>query len=198
MKQQINLFLKQEKVRVPFSALTSLLLLLAIALGLLVTTVLETRGVSALQQEVTLLSQQQLELSTETLILRKQKHPNAESPELRQTRDRLQQQQQVQRRYGEFLAQLPAAGTGIFSPLLTGLSEQALNGVRLERIQASENGTRIALQGHARDAALIPQYLQRLGQASAYENTLFDQFELTEAAAGVEFKLSGRRSGGRG
>lgn len=198
MKQQVNLFLKQEQVRTQVSAQTSLLVVVAVALGLWVMAVLETRGVNALQQDVTALSQQQSELAAKTEILREQKRLNTESPALRQTRDRLQQQLVVQRRYAELLAQLAPPGRGIFSPLLTGLAEQALSGVRLIRIQASQHGTQISLQGHARDAALIPQYLQRLGQASAYKKTLFDQFELTEAAAGVEFRLGGSRSRGQG
>lgn len=195
MKQQINLYVKQERVKTPVSALTVLLLVLALTLLLVTISVLETRALSQLQQDVAALKQQKTELVAKTQTLHEQKRPKTESPALRQTRDRLQQQLAAQRRFGELLVQLVPPGSGIFSPLFTGLSEQALAGVWLTRIQASQNGAQISLQGHARDAALIPKYLQRLGQAPAYQNAQFDQFELSDAAVGIEFRLSGSRPG---
>ncbi len=193
MKQQINLFITPEKVRTPVSAQTSLLVVLGLTLLLVVVSVLETRELSSLQQEVATLKQQKSELESETKTLREQKRPKTESPQLRQTRDRLQQQLAAQRRFGDMLAQLAPPGGGIFSSLLAGLAEQALSGVWLTRIQATESGAQIALQGQAHNAALIPKYLKRLGQASAYQDAQFDQFELTEAKAGIEFKLRGNR-----
>ncbi len=194
MKQQINLFVKQAKVKTPVSALTSLLLVLGLALLLVSVSVLEIRGLQQLQQQAATLQQQKSELAAKTQTLREQKRPKTESPVLRQTRDRLQQQLAAQRRFGELLAQLAPPGSGIFSPLFAGLSEQALTGVWLTRIQASQNGTQISLQGRAQNAELIPKYLQRLGRTKAYQQALFDQFELTEADTGIEFRLSGSRS----
>ncbi|MEH6470168.1 MAG: PilN domain-containing protein [Halopseudomonas sp.] len=198
MKQQINLFLKQEKVRTPASALTCTLVVLGLTVVLVLLSVYETQRLSQKRQDVAALKQQKSELDSKTQALQAQKRPKTESPALRQQRDQLKQKLAGQRRFGELLQQLAPPGSGIFSPLLTGLSEQALSGVWLTRIQASQNGVQISLQGHTRSAELVPKYLKRLGQAPAYQNTLFDQFELTEASNGLEFRLSGSRSGAGG
>ena len=194
MKQHIHLYVKQEKVKTPVSALTTLLVVIGLAVLMAVVSVLETRKLDQLQQQAAVLKQQKNDLAAQTRTLREQKRPKTESPELRQTRDRLQQQLAAQQRFSELLAQLAPPGSAVFSPLFTGLSEQALSGVWLTRIQASQNGAQISLQGHARNAELIPKYLKRLGQAEAYQQALFDQFELTEANSGIEFRLSGSRS----
>ncbi len=196
MKQQINLYVAQVPVHRPCSARTCLLLLsVAIALVLLLS-VVETAGLSDLRQQVAAQTLQKSQLQSETQTLRQQKRSKTESATLTQLHDQLQQTLADQSRLMELLEQHAPQHRGIFSPLLNGLSEQALKGVRLSRIQASHNGALISLQGHANNAGLIADYLQRLGQAAAYQNARFDRFELTEAGAGIQFRVSGRRFGG--
>ncbi|MFT5720878.1 MAG: Tfp pilus assembly protein PilN [Motiliproteus sp.] len=196
MKQQINLYVKQEQVHISVSALTVLQLGLAVTLLLVTIWVLESRGLSQLHQEIAALKQQNAELAAKTQTLREQKRPKTELPALRQTRDMLHQKLDARRHFGELLAQMVPPGSRIFSPLFIGLSEQVVEGVWLTRIQSSNNGAQIFLQGHARNAALMPKYLRHLGQASAYKNAQFDQFELSEAATGIGFMLSGSRPKG--
>ncbi|MFT6915245.1 MAG: Tfp pilus assembly protein PilN [Motiliproteus sp.] len=196
MKQQINLYVKRERVKTPVSAQTVLLLVLGVMLLLVTVGVRETQGLSQLKQEVAALKQQNAALATKIEILLESKRPKNELPALRQTRDQLHQELSARRHFGELLVEMVPPGSGIFSPLFIGLSEQVVAGVWLTRIQASQNGAKITLQGHAHNATLMPKYMKRLGRTSAYQNAQFDQFELTEAPSGIGFMLSGSRPKG--
>ena len=191
MKQQINLYLKQEKIRTPLSALTCLLAVLAVAVVLIVVSIWQTSGLNGLRLETAELKQQKAELESETAQLREQKKPRVESPELRRTHDRLQQKLADQRLFAGLLSELAPSGSGVFSPLLDALSDKAVNGVWLERIQTRSNGRQIDLQGHALNAELVPKYLDRLGEAEVYQNSRIDQFELSEDEQGMRFSISG-------
>lgn len=198
MKQRINLYVKKVKQRVPLSARTCLAAVLAVALSLAVMSVLTTQGLADLRQEVTELKRTKSDLDAKTNQLLQQNRPRKESTSLRQQHDQLAQKLADQKRLSELLVTLAPQGSRVFSSLLSGLSEQALSGVWLTRIQANQNAALIALQGNARSADLIPKYLKQLGQAEAYQNARFDQFELAQGDTGLQFKVSGNRSTGGG
>ncbi|RDE18856.1 hypothetical protein DV711_14660 [Motiliproteus coralliicola] len=196
MKQQINLYVKRESVKVPFSATTCLLILVVLTLGLTAINFLEQNKRSQAQQQLTQMQQQKTALQQQLNKLRAANKPKPESAELLRQVDRLKQQLSQQQRFGELLARLAPQQQGLFSSLLTGLSEQALEGVWLSRIQTSDNGRRVSLQGYTGHAELVPKYLKQLGDAPAYRGAQFDQFELGEAQQGLSFKVSGTRAGG--
>ncbi len=198
MKQQINLYVKKVKQRVPFSARICLVSVLTVAALLVAGSVLTTQGLGALRQDVADLKRHKSELEVKTDTLLTQKRPRQESSALRLQHDQLAEKLVDQQRLSKLLVRLAPQGSGVFSPLLKGLSEQALSGVWLTRIQAGQSAAVIALQGNARSADLIPKYLKQLGQAEAYQNAHFDQFELGEADTGLQFKVSGSRTVGGG
>lgn len=193
MKQRINLYVKREAVKVPFSAATCLLIVGVLIVGLIAITLLEQSKRSDKQEQVAQLQKQQSALQTQLTELRAANKPIQESPELLQQAEQLKQQLAQQQRFGQLLARLAPQQQGLFSSMMTGLSEQALRGVWLSRIQTSDNGRRISLQGFTGHAELVPKYLKQLGKAAAYQGTRFDQFELGEGEQGLSFKVSGTR-----
>jgi Tfp pilus assembly protein PilN len=193
MKQQINLFIKKEKVKTKLSAGQCSAAVLGLALLMALLSLWQTSGLSAMRAEVAELKRQTKELTAQAQQLRQQKQPKSESVKLRQQYDQLQQKLTTQQQYAELLAQLAPPGSGVFSPLLQGLSEQALEGVWLSRIQAQQQGAALILQGSASKAELLPRYLKQLGQAEAYQRTLFDQFELSRSERELTFRVSGSR-----
>ncbi|MEH6649061.1 MAG: PilN domain-containing protein [Motiliproteus sp.] len=198
MKQQINLYVKKVKQRLPFSARLCLVSVSAVMLVVIAVALASNQQASELRQQTAALKQQQKELEAKTSKLLQQKRPRPESASLRRQHDQLQQKLVAQQRLSELLRTLAPQGSGVFSPLLSGLSDKALGGVWLTRIQATSNASMITLEGKARNAELIPKYLKQLGEAEAYHNASFDQFELKRSDSALEFRISGSRSVGGG
>lgn len=199
MKQQINLYVKQVKQTLPFSARLCLMSVLAVALVMSAIAWYSGQQASELRQQTASLKQQQKELQDKTSKILQQKRPRPESTSLRRQHDQLQQKLVAQERLSGLLQTLAPQGSGVFSPLLSGLSDKALSGVWLTRIQAASSASVITLEGKARDADLVPKYLKQLGEADAYQNASFDQFELNRSDdSALEFRISGSRSIGGG
>ena len=198
MKQQINLYVKQVKQTLPFSARLCLVAILAVLLVVSAAVGYSNQQASELRKQTATLKQQQKELEAKTSKLLQQKRPRPESASLRRQHDQLQQKMAAQDRLSELLRTLAPQGSGVFSPLLSGLSDKALSGVWLTRIQAASSASMITLEGKARNAELIPKYLKQLGEAEAYQNASFDQFELSRSDSTLEFRISGSRSIGGG
>lgn len=65
-----------------------------------------------------------------------------------------------------------------FSPLLTGLSRQAVEGVWLTTLEADREPGNVVLKGLTRDGGLVPYYLEQLRSEPAFAGRRFRQFQL--------------------
>lgn len=71
-----------------------------------------------------------------------------------------------------------------FSVQLEELARQSLDGVWLTRIHLDAAARTVALYGRAEMPVLVPELLQSLSRASAYQGYEFDRFEIAETEEG--------------
>lgn len=198
IRQQINLFIRHEKVRIPFSA--SVCALIVLVTVLLVGGLYAKEYFALEQSQARLAAQNQAKQQRQTEIdaLRHLNDARKADPQLQSRREQLQRQLQARQRYGRMLEQLQPEQRVVFSALLQGLSSQAVAGVWLTRIAATEGGARLQLQGETNQPALIPRYLRQLGREATYGRAQFDDFQISEQAQRLRFEVKGMlRDGGQ-
>ncbi len=80
-----------------------------------------------------------------------------------------------------------------FSAYFEALSRQHVEGTWLSRIEISEGGRQVGLEGHALAPELVPLYVQRLGQEKIFNGKSFSELELKrpkdQAVPRVDFSL---------
>lgn len=94
------------------------------------------------------------------------------------------------------LANRELGSTRGFSPQLTGLARQQLDGLWLTRVEFA--GSQMALTGMALEDALIPRYLKLLGGEPVFAGTAFGHARLDRAAdgaPGLRFELRTQTGG---
>ncbi|HEY5716951.1 MAG TPA: PilN domain-containing protein [Motiliproteus sp.] len=198
IRQQINLFIRQEKVRVPFSAAICSLIVLVVILSV---AGLYAKEYRALQQSRAVYAellatkkQQQQEIE----VLQQQNQARKVDPRVQGQRDQLQQELKARQLYGRMLDQLEPEQQLLFSNLLQGLSNQAVKGVWLTRIMANDGGAQLLLEGETAKPELIPRYLRNLGNESSYGQASFGDFQIKEQQERLRFVVKGLlRAGGR-
>lgn len=91
----------------------------------------------------------------------------------------------------EAMEQRHRGNTTGFSRHFAGLGRQRVNGVWLTRIVVTDGG-QVDLDGHAEQAQLVPQYLQRLSREQAFRGTEFHslRIERSDEPAGAAFRVS--------
>ncbi|HTT08847.1 MAG TPA: PilN domain-containing protein [Gammaproteobacteria bacterium] len=194
MKQQINLFQSQfRKQRRLLTAafMTRMLLVLAGALA----------GVYGWQfWETRMLQVQLIDLQNQAqAVKQKLAETQAKFPE-RQKDKRLEEElQQLQKELDDdqYVVQALQAGDygdrNGFSPYFEALSRQHVEGTWLRRIEITEGGRQIGLEGHALEPELVPLYVQRLSQERIFNGKSFSELELKrpadQTAVRVDFSL---------
>jgi hypothetical protein len=195
MKQQINLFQSQfRKQRKPLTAIFMARTLMALA-GVLAAVygwqLWESRAL-----EVQLVGlRNQAEAAKQKLA-----ETQAKFPERQKDKQLEEQLQQLQKELedGRYVVQALQAGDygdrNGFSPYFEALSRQHVEGTWLRRIEISESGRQMGLEGHALAPELVPLYVQRLSREKIFNGKSFSDLELKrptdpQAAMRVDFSL---------
>ncbi|OMH39525.1 hypothetical protein [Motiliproteus sp. MSK22-1] len=191
MKQQINLYVRKEKVKVPFSAASCLLIVCISAAVLIAVFAYNWQGVDRLNAELSALKEEQSRLQQAFDRARNQQVIIEESPRLKAELRSRDLEIKAKQRYESLLGQLQP-GKGIrFSSMLSGLSTQAVDGIWLKRIKATEAGRVLNLEGETLIPELVPHYLKRLGKSEpVYFQARFDQLKLIGSEQGLSFTVA--------
>ena len=198
MKQQINLYVRKEKVKVPFSAASCLLIVLVSTAVLIGVFAYNWQGADRLKAEVSALKQEQNRLQGAFDQARQKKIIVKESPRLKAELRSRDLEIKAKRRYEALLDQLQPGQRIQFSSMLVGLSTQAVDGLWLKRITATDAGVVLNLEGETLIPELVPRYLKRLGSEQVYHRARFDQLQLAESERGLSFKIGATLRSGDG
>ncbi len=207
MSQQINLFnpiyRKQKKY---FSSVTMVqaLGIIVLASALLATdSVRRTRQAEAqLAASVSQLKQTQDKL----IVVKAQFPPRQKSPTL-QAEIVLAQQELVMLSSATDVVKRGGFGdTRGYSPYFRAFARQAVEGLWLTRVDIASGGTELGVRGHALQADLVPQYMQRLAKEPVMQGQSFSSLEINRGAEGADasaaatghLKFSLQSSGVRG
>ncbi len=190
MKQQINLYVRQDVVRVPLSAASCVLIFAVSVLLLAGVYGYNWQQQNNLQADVSALKREQARLQQDYESVRQQMVPPKESPALRQELERVNADFASKRRFEVVIDQLGSDARIRFSSVLQGLSEQAIDGLWLTRIQSDTAVRAVILEGGTLTPDLVPRYLKGLGQESAYVRAQFDQLQLQETERGLSFLVN--------
>ncbi len=110
---------------------------------------------------------------------------------------RLRSELAAKRELLTFLESGPLAEDAGFSSYLEGLAQRVVEGVWLQRIRLDGNGTRIRLDGHARQPKQVPAFMAALGKADAFQGRKFRTLKLErpkdDGADVIDFVLASRR-----
>ncbi len=200
MRQQINLYVRQQKIRVPFSALSCALILLVSALVLAAVWAYNWQGREQLHSELAVLKQEQKRLQKEFDQVRSKRVVIQESPQLQAELAGLNREIVARQKYSALLDQLQPDQRLVFSNMLKGLSARVVDGLWLTRIQTEDASGTLNLEGGTLRAELVPRYLKLLGNEDAWQLARFDQLQLQleQAEQGLSFRVSAQLRGGSG
>lgn len=183
--QQINLYLpelrpSQEKLTAANAGIgTGLFLALLILAGLW------TWGQN-LRAQARLAQLQQSEQAVEQSIQALTRAlPPSEAAALQRELDELVQQRSRRQRIFSLIHAQNLGNRQGFSGLMTALARQHQAGLALEAFQFTGGGQMIALRGQAREAAAIPQYIQRLQTESALADSAFGRLSVERQSSGL-------------
>lgn len=191
MKQQVNLYIRQDVIKVPLSAV-SCMLIVGISLLLLAGVYgYNWQQQQSMQAEMASIKREQARLQQDYDKVRQTMVRPVESPELKKELARLNVDLVSKKRFQTLLGQLHSDTRIQFSSILEGLSEQAVDGLWLTRIQSDTAIRSVILEGEALSPDRVPQYLKGLGQESAYVGAQFDQLQLQETEQGLSFLVNG-------
>ncbi len=196
--QEVNLYtqeLRPRKERLQAGMLVSLVLVLVV--GLAVTSAvlrhgngdLETR-VAALESETQALKQSVARLSA--TVSARQPSPEIESALERVSATLVRRQKLLER-----VESLVLTGGGHFSPQMAALARQIPDDVWLTGIRLDAQPALVTIEGRARSGALVPAYLENLGNEPVFTGQTFGAFRLTRPDEGrwIEFHVATERAG---
>ncbi len=103
-------------------------------------------------------------------------------------------------RLADYLQQLDDERSEGFVPLLAGLAERHVpSGLWLTRIRLLEGGVVLGFEGLTQRQELLPEYLNSLGQDTAFQGREFARFDVQREDSGLlRFQLSSRHEEGAG
>ena len=186
MKQQINLYSLADTPRQDWLNSQGLLRLLLLSLaGLLLLSGISWWQNRHLVAEVARLQAAGLSQSATLEQLQAKVAERGQSPLLQAEIARLRSELERRRPLLEQAKALQSGNLSGFSLILAALARQAESGLWLRRIELAEAGRKLTLEGSARNAELLPGYLQRLSAEEVFAGRVFAQLQ-----------LSGRESGG--
>lgn len=84
-----------------------------------------------------------------------------------------------------------------FSPQLAALARQIPEDVWLTDVILESGPDKITIEGSSRDGALVPLYLEKLGEEAAFTGRTFGVFRLSRSEEGrwIDFHVSSKREG---
>lgn len=198
MTQQVNLYtreLKPRKETLQAGALVALVAVMVVALGIGSAVIryqnseLEAR-VSALESQTQTLEQNVVQLS-ESVSARQP------APEIQDALDRVTETLARRQKLFERVESLILNDGGRFSPQMAALARQIPKDVWLTGIRLDAQPSLVTIEGRARSGALVPTYLENLGNEPVFTGQTFGAFRLTQPEEGrwIEFHVATERAG---
>jgi len=137
----------------------------------------EQQSLNELQQQANFIQQETLKYGDQPL----------QKAKLTAVKRQLQQQQAILKHLGDDNI-LPHSG---FSFTLEGLSKHHLDQVWLDKFSLREGGHYITIQGRSQQSELIPEYIDTLAKAKAFEGKQFSVFQMStpDNSDSYEFEL---------
>ena len=179
MSQQINLLDARFRAQKPhFSAATMALAVAAVALLAIVMQVLFAHQNRSLQATLSQTDRRAAELRDQTVRFARDLGEQGRSSTLADEIARLEEQLRLRRGLMDGMQ----GGTGRnlegFSPYLTALARQTMNGVWLTGIEIDGRSGDLALKGRVVDGDLVPAYLRRLDQEPLFRGRAVSELRL--------------------
>ncbi|WP_341581309.1 PilN domain-containing protein [Marinobacter metalliresistant] len=86
---------------------------------------------------------------------------------------------------------------GRFSPQMAALARQIPENVWLTGVTLQSEPSQVTIEGRSRSGALVPLYLENLGEEAAFTGRTFGAFRLSRPEQGhwIDFRVSTRRTG---
>jgi len=201
VKQEINLYQpilrKRKKV---FSARALLQASAAVAVGLLSFYGYGLWQVQSLQGELAGLEGQRDVASRRLAQLSAELRPNEKKSRLLEDEvERLSRELEVRHKVRALLTSGAYGNQGGFSEYLAGLARQRVDGLWLTGVEISEGRKDVGISGSALSPELLPMFVQRLAEESAFAGTRFETVRMVRPEADVsrvDFEL--RTSTGEG
>ena len=194
MSQQINLFDTRFRAQKPhFSALTMVLAVLAV--GVLALLVREMYAYQNRNLEATLAQTDArvTQLREQVTGLAREFGVQGRSAALADEITRLEDQLRLRRSLLENIQGGGSSGVGGFSPYLTALARQSMQGVWLTGMQIGSGSGDLVLRGRVLESELVPIYIQRLNREPLFQGRAVRELRLAaKDEAGkryVEFSL---------
>ena len=194
MSQQLNLFDARFRRQKPhFSALTMALAVLAVGvLGLLIR---ELYAYQNRSMEATLVQTDKrvAQLREQVIGLAREFGAQGRSTALADEVTRLEEQLRVRRRLLDGIQGGASGSVEGFSPYLTALARQAMQGVWLTGVEIGSGSGDLVLKGRVLESELVPLYIQRLNREPLFQGRAVRELRLAaKNEAGkryVEFSL---------
>lgn len=193
MKQQINLYqpmfhiqpnpLSPQRIQIGFALLV---LVMGVVYGFL------SYQVSSDRAELARAQTDQKRLAEQIAGLQALAGPKEKSQLLESEVQRLEVEHKRKMPLMEFFSADASRNVKGFSPSLSALARQHLNGLWLQRILLADGGTRLLLEGSALEPGLVPRYLGGLGKDGAFAGLEFSKFVIYRAdrqKSQVDFKM---------
>jgi hypothetical protein len=194
MSQQINLFDARFRRQKPhFSALTMALAVLAVAvLGLLIRELYAYQNRS-LEATLAQTDKRVAQLREQVIGLAREFGEQGRSTALADEVTRLEEQLRVRRSLLDGIQGGASGSAGGFSPYLTALARQTMQGVWLTGMEIGSGSGDLVLKGRVLESELVPLYIQRLNREPLFQGRAVRELRLAaKNEAGkryVEFSL---------
>lgn len=198
MIQQVNLYtqeLRPRKERLQAGTLAGLVVLALLAVA--VAAGMVRHEAAELDERVDAMVAENLRLEQRITDLSAQVQARQPSPDIREALDRVTATLVRRERVLERVENLVLTGGGRFSPQMAALARQIPEDVWLTGIRLDARATRMVIEGRARSGALVPTYLEKLGDEPVFAGETFGAFRLTrpEQGAWIEFRVATERTG---
>ncbi|MDO3723177.1 PilN domain-containing protein [Marinobacter sp. chi1] len=198
MSQSVNLYTEDLRPRrESLQAGTLVVLVALVVVGLVAGSGLAHYQSSELQAQIEKLEadnrglEQSIERQTEAVLARRP------SPEIREQLVDVTEQLARRQRLLERVENLVLGVGGQFSPQMAALARQIPDDVWLTGVWLDAEQSQVALEGLARSGALVPSYLENLGDEPAFSGRTFGAFRLSrpENERGIRFHVATDRDG---
>ncbi|MCM0610886.1 PilN domain-containing protein [Marinobacter sediminum] len=198
MIQQVNLFTKELRPRKERLQAGAALGLVVLAFLVLVAAFAIVRYQNNhLEDRVALLEQQNRGLEQVVTQLSEAVRVREPEPDVQDALERITDTLARRQRLLERVESLVLDGGASFSPRMAALARQIPEDVWLTGIRLDAQRDRVTIEGRARSGALVPAYLENLGNEPVFTGKTFGAFRLSrpEEGAWIEFHVATERSG---
>ena len=198
MTQQVNLYTRELRPRkeiLQAGALVALVAFLVVALG--IGSVIIRYQNSELEARVSALESQTQTLEQNVGQLSASVSARQPAPEIQDALDRVTETLARRQKLLERVEGLILNDGGRFSPQMAALARQIPKDVWLTGIRLDAQPSLVTIEGRARSGALVPTYLENLGDEPVFTGQTFGAFRLTRPEEGrwIEFHVATERTG---